>query len=220
MCSAAPGKRELEVSCFLNLLNISPTSLKGKSVSNWASSTNVISMKGLTKIHLILAQIKIKNNKARTKDFNLFFQLENHPQRPKTFPTFCDFLKKASNLHLYKQQTNVWLLEGNISTFQQHSLLTQAANGFSTIWDLQSSHYWVKQFTEYPSAWVNPSNATHHWAEELKLLLQQKGGPSILHDLKHGPVEKGIHEGDWIQGGKCLCGKEKSWKHRWGLEGT
>lgn len=36
-------------------------------------------MKDLTKIHLILLQIKINNNKARTKDFNLFFQLENHP---------------------------------------------------------------------------------------------------------------------------------------------
>ncbi|KAF2979896.1 hypothetical protein EK904_009169, partial [Melospiza melodia maxima] len=58
---------------------------------------------------LTFNQIKIKNNKARTKDFNLFFQLENHPQRPKTFPTFVISLKKASNLHLYKkkEQTNV-----------------------------------------------------------------------------------------------------------------
>lgn len=96
-CAQQHLEKELEVFCFLNLLNISWASIKGKSVSNWSSSLSsssrtiflnqVISMKSLTKIHLILFQVKIKN-KARTKDFNLFFQLENHPQRPKTFPTF------------------------------------------------------------------------------------------------------------------------------------
>lgn len=40
--------------------------------------------------------------------------------------------------------------------FQQHSLLTQAPHRFLTIWDFQSSHYWVEQFTEHSSAWEIP----------------------------------------------------------------
>lgn len=84
---------------------------------------------------------------------------------------------------------------------EHHSFSTQTLSAITT-----RRRFPAQALGEALQCLCNPLGSAYHRTEELKLLLRQVRTPAIFNDLKHGPVEERVHEGDRIQRGKRLRG--------------